>query len=340
VRILIVAVLALFAHVGIAGPATANPTKGTAAGSAWEKLPDAELMRRLDDTAALGARWIRFDVPWTDVQAGGPSLWDWRGPDRLIPLILERGMKPLPILDTTPAWARPHAIDHFWTPPVDVPAYARFVAKFLERYPAVEAIEVWNEPNIRIFWRSGPDARGYGLMLEAAYQAVKAARPSVKVISAGLAPAATRGGDISPADFVKALYSSGYNRFFDVLGFHPYTFPALPGETQSWNTWHQMVSSIRPTMEAAGDTGKPIWITEFGVPTNGPSGSHGSEADQVRQMQEAYRLAATHSWLEVLLWYSYKDLNSTDASDIENHFGVVRSDWSRKPAYETFKNLP
>src|SRR3954452_20548495 len=102
-----------------AGPRSSTPpietaAKGIAAGWGWDILADAELDRRLDECARLGARWIRFDVPWADIQANGADSWNWHRSDSIIPGVVARGMKPLPILDTTPSWARPAPTDSYW----------------------------------------------------------------------------------------------------------------------------------------------------------------------------------------------------------------------------------
>jgi hypothetical protein len=39
-----------------------------------------------------------------------------------------------------------------------------------------------------------------------------------------------------------------------------------------------------------------------------------------------------------MFWYSYID-QGTSTSDRENFFGILRADWSKKPAYTTLKTL-
>jgi exo-beta-1,3-glucanase (GH17 family) len=227
------------------------------------------------------------------------------------------------------------------TPPSNPSTYASFVSEFVKRYPDVDTIEIWNEPNLVFFWRSGPNATQYGQLLQGAYQAVNTVRASITVVSGGLAPAATTDGNISAYDFVSTLYAGGYNAFFEALGMHPYTYPnALPGETQPWNGWYQMVTQVRPTMQTYGDSVKKIWITEFGAPTGGTPGTYLTEQQQVQQMQSAYSNAQSYSWAGPLLWYSFKDFDTSDKTDRENHFGIVNSNWTKKPAFDTFRQLP
>ena len=64
-------------------------------------------------------------------------------------------------------------------------AWARFVQRTAERYPQVLHWEIWNEPDMDIYW--GGSVEDYFHLLKAGYLAVKAANPDARVIAAGLA---------------------------------------------------------------------------------------------------------------------------------------------------------
>lgn len=315
--------------------------KGLAMGCCGlDGLDDAELGSRLRGMRALGTAWVRFDVMWASVQAGGSSSWEWAKYDRLVTAIMAHGMKPLLILDTTPPWARP-AGTSYWHPPANPAQFGRFAGACAKRYGAmgVHHYEIWNEPNIPTFWRAGPNAREYGRLLKAAYASIKANDPAAFVVSGGLSPAVTDGSSISPVDFLSALYADGLKPYFDAVGHHPYCAPVLPSEYRHWSAWSQMYrtqNNLRGVMSANDDAAKTIWMTEFGAPTNGPaSGRPVSEAKQARIVAEAYRLAASYPWAGPLFLYSYKD-RGTDPGDRENFYGIRRADGSRKQAYDAF----
>src|SRR5690606_25588412 len=71
----------------------------------------------------------------------------------------------------------------------------------------VDAIEVHNEPNLAMEWPHGPNAWEYTQMLRVAYTAIKAADPSIIVVSGGLAPTITTQdrGAISDLDFAEEM---------------------------------------------------------------------------------------------------------------------------------------
>src|SRR5438128_12551629 len=93
--------------------------------------------------------------------------------------------------------------------------------------------------------------------------------------------------------------------------------------------------SLRSVMVANGDGNKKIWMTEFGAPTNGPSGSSVSEPAQAAMLTKAYSLAGSYSWAGPLMWFSLRD-QGTDTFTIENFFGMVRYDFSAKPSYSAY----
>lgn len=96
-----------------------------------------------------------------------------------------------------------------------------------------------------------------------------------------------------------------------------------------------------------GDGAKKIWATESGAPTAnnvgtctaGPNVSV-SEATQAQYVKDYFK-----GWTEdfgsftgPLIWFQIRD-NGTDPGYYDDHFGLVRRDFSEKPAYQMFKQL-
>jgi hypothetical protein len=186
----------------------------------------------------------------------------------------------------------------------------------------VGIFEIWNEPNNAIFWQPKPNPAAYTADLVAAYAAIKRVDPSAFVISGGLAPEPNDGTNISAIDFLKAMYADGAKGHFDALGFHPYSFPALPDTYEQWSAWSQMAQtdpSIRSVMTSNGDSGKSIWITEFGAPSSGPGGI--GQAAQANQLTQAIAFAKKTSWIGALYIYSWQD----DGTDPDQRPGLVRT---------------
>lgn len=314
---------------------------GLSVGNAFPYLSDAQLNSYLDDIASLGVTWLRFDISWNDVQYENADIYDWTPSDRVVTAARARGLKLLPILLYTPAWARdPSCPRKEHCAPVDQKLFAEFAARAAERYArqGVHHWEIWNEPNVGA-WQPRNNLEGYAEMLVLTSRAIKAANPSAIIVTGGLAPAETRGTDISPLDFLEGLYARGAGKHFDAVGHHPYTYPVTATHIESWNAWLQMAKtqrSLRSIMTANGDGGKKIWSTEYGAPTGGPE--HVSEELQALILSDALKVHATQPWSGPFFWYSYIDAGSTTETN-ENFFGLRRFDNSKKPSYEKLKDL-
>lgn len=287
--------------------------------------------RAYNVAARAGATWLRVDFPWADIEPTQGN-WQWDKFDAIMDDAEARGIQILPILDYGSAYG-----GHDKLVSDDLEGWLAYVRAVLTRYRGrLPAVEVWNEENITsgdwVFW-SGTTAQ-YVTMLRATYNAVKAIDPSVKVVLGGLA------GDCE--SYVSDLYSNGAKGCFDVMAIHPYIGTHSPDE--EWKTGsifnrrsHSLslyISRVRSIMNANGDNGLPIWITEHGwsTQTAGTSGSAGvSEADQAAYLAKSMEIAAAHGVEKYFIYnlVAYED----DLSYAEHCFGIIHRDYTAKPAF-------
>ena len=167
-------------------------------------------------------------------------------------------------------------------------------------------------------------------------------------MSGGLSPAASILGNIDPRSFLSGLCSGGALSSISGVGFHPYSYPVMPSYAADWNAWNQMAgtqTSLRSILAACGFASLPIYITEYGAPTNGPGigasltnlhlgelPDHVDEATQAAMATESVHLAKADPRLVALFWYSNTDRGVAPTTN-ENFFGLRRNDGSAKPAY-------
>jgi hypothetical protein len=317
--------------------------KGLALGGAIQNESAAELARDFDSIGTTRSRWVRFDINWYLIQRAGPSSYDWAPFDRVVAAANARGLHVLGTILYTPPWARPAGTGAS-TPPARLGDYVSFAHSAAAHFAAmgVHAYEIWNEPNIGRFWQPKPDAARYAELLKAVAPAIRSADSQAFIVTAGLSPAPDSGGNIAPVTFLKQVYANGGRTSFDAVGDHPYCAPAYPGDAVWWSAWHQMTgadTSLRTVMAANGDAGKQIWATEFGAPTNGPDGSYVPEAVQAKMLTRAYELFRSYQWAGPLFWYAARD-QGTDASTREDFYGLLRHDFSAKPAFDAYRALP
>ncbi|GAA1457396.1 hypothetical protein GCM10009619_10620 [Williamsia maris] len=188
----------------------------------------------------------------------------------------------------------------------------------LRRYPAVTAIEVGNEPNLI----PGFSAPSYMRYLIAVRAAVKSVNPSVSVGSAGLA-----NGGADAGAYLRSMYDHGLAANSDWVGVHPYTYPALP---RAAFTGGGLLPSSRAIMVRAGDSGKKLWLTEFGAST-GITPDSVSRDVQARTYSDALGYLAQQSWCGTVFAYEPFD-QGAGVGPREGFFGVWDQFGNPKPA--------
>ncbi|MEB4210077.1 cellulase family glycosylhydrolase [Mycobacterium sp. 94-17] len=323
---------------------------GISFGNTLPSMTDDELAVALDDVVETGARWIRFDMPWIDIQPTSAQRYVWGPFDRIIAQAQRRKIGVLPIISYTPPWARTAGCSSMFCAPRDPAEFAAFAGAAAKRYSPRGAHywEVWNEPNYSHFWQPSPDPAAYTRLLKAASATIRQADPHAFVVMGGLGTAETGvAGNISISDFLSAPAESPL-RLVDALAVHPYTYPN-PASRGPWADPSLPDDSglpyLRRVLAKAGTPHLPIWITEYGAPTGGAGPAWGgsddslaAEPDHVTEVQQAVlakdaiATARSEPMIGSLFWYTYRDVASP-ADSVESHFGITRVDGSKKPVF-------
>lgn len=328
---------------------------GVSFGDRLRTASDDELNRALDDVVSLYASWIRVDLSWNALEPR-EGVTDWAGTDRLMDAAAARGIEVLGVIGYTPAWAREPSCDSgFNCPPASTAAFASFAGRVAERYRdrGLRTFEVWNEPNLPLFWAS-PNPAVYRDLLVTTAASIRAASPASRILFGGLSNHNPQPGTIEPAAFLAAVCAAGPCPVNGVA-FHPYTTPRLASDVSAPVTgWARMTlsgsqPSLHQVMTDAGLTDARIWITEYGAPTGGNGREAVSAADPgsnpVDHVSEAVQAQIVASGIEQsylqrdlvggFFVYTWRDLDYYH--DREDHFGLVRLDGSRKPAFDAFR---
>ena len=206
-------------------------------------------------SAELGARSIRVDLALTAVFTADGSE-DWRGVDEVMALARGYGLRPVGVLLATPWFiaacgAEPYS---YTCPPSDLEAWKRMVSKIVAHTRGViDTFEILNEPDGR--WAFTGSTSDYAKLLRAGHDATKAANPHAQVAIAGTMGLASRPWLAQ----VFAQAGPHPERLYDIVNVHVRaSLRQLPETLRAW----------RRFFAAHGASGKPLWITEFGYPSD------------------------------------------------------------------------
>ena len=198
-----------------------------------------------------GIRWARTDFDWW---GGEPrkGQWNYSHLDVLRDKARKEGIRILPILGYTVAWATPA-----WKHP---DAWLAYVRKTVERYKNdFRYWEIYNEPNTP-FWKDKISAKAYAELLKKTSREIKAIDPALKVVLGGVSGV--------PIPYLEELFQAGGADAFDVMNIHPYQWNALPEENLP------LYRNLKMMMRKYGADRKPVWITEIGWSTARPPELH------------------------------------------------------------------
>ncbi len=334
-------------------PAPTAPRFGMSYGERLSRMSQADLDAALDDAVALGLGWVRADLSWTTIQGGGATSWNWSGFDRVVLAADARGLQVLPILAYTPAWARDSGCTRFSCPPRDPAQFAAFAAAAVDRYSpyGVHTWEVWNEPNLNQFWPS-PDAARYATLLSTTSAAIKKGDPRATVLFGGLAALENSPPSIGPRQFLDAVCRAGACTSADALSYHPYTYPYPASYVADFSAWSKMSTtsiSLRSILAGFGLGTMPIWVTEYGAPTDGDgtavdgtwasltsTSTHVTEDWQATIARDAVEMADADPSVQSFFWYTNQDLAATTRR--EASFGLRHLDGTAKPSWQAFRD--
>lgn len=317
--------LGLLAVLVIPATASAAETGLNINGGAASGTP--ENFAQLSDT---GSKWARHFFYWDD------GLME--SYDDIVAQEDARGVKTVFVVAAASRQA-----------PADPQAYADFIGRMAKRWKGrLEAIEIWNEQDESQFWIGGPNPAKYVDLLQRSYTAAKAADPNVKIV---FGP--TVGNNYG---FLEQAYAAGAKGYFDVMASHTDT-ACLVNSPMDYYRDPAMGDRIgrfvflgyrelRATMLANGDD-KPIWLTEIGWSAAQQTCDSGqwagqkpagvSEAQQAQFMREAYQCLAEDPYVQVAMWFNNRDLSGD--GKMNNMYGLLRFDGSRRPAYDTFRQI-
>ena len=306
----------------------------------------------LDQQARVGIGLTRQPFYWFSMEReAAPRAYDFSYYDEYVGQTAARGIRVMPVLIDPPAFrssAPARGRKRGVYPPRSFGEMGRWAAALVRRYgpkgtlwserPAlrkvpIRAWQVWNEPNLPVFWASGPSPVQYTRMLRAVSSAIKGVDRGAEIVSAGL-PNSRLG--IPFSRFLTGMYRAGAASGFDTLAIHPYA--------RTDRGVVAAVAAARRLMNAWRDRRAAIWVTEMGWATGGPRSSFRvSEREQGRLIRSTLLgLAKARRGLRLrgAVYFNWKDSRPTKGNpDFFGYYtGLLRRDGRRKLGFEAFRS--
>jgi beta-xylosidase len=292
----------------------------------------AQYRKQISAYQKLGLEWVRVDLHWDRLEPQ-ENTYQLSSLDELDKTLTASKLKSVfymvgsaPFITKAPVGA-PYQDQY---PPKDPQVYATRMAMLAQRYPNIDAWQVWNEQNLPNNWRPQVDANGYGQLLLATHQALDKAAPGKLQVMGGMAyysQMPTHGGAL----MFEALGKVGVQSLGMVAAYHPYSVTPEtdePGKNEVLLRGKQ----LNDMLHNAGL--KNVWATEWGWSSYaGPKemqaliGVDGQADYTLRRLA----LMSAQDYQRIFL-FALSDLDER-ASARDQHYGLLDLDGEPKPVY-------
>ncbi|MCQ4297524.1 hypothetical protein NAU58_18250 [Pseudomonas stutzeri] len=199
--------------------------------------------------------------------------------------------------------------------------YVEFITDELKGQVAY--YEIWNEWDVE-----NPHdpkfTQDYARLIADASGIIRQRAPNAKVLAGAVTTQGIESG------FALRLLENGLMQSVDGLSLHPYVHCRgwRRNTPEAWIDW--MTEADKQLTRAAGRP-VPLYLTEMSWPSH--QGACGiDETLQAAYLARAYFLAKTLPSIKGMWWYDFRN-DGTDKTEREHNFGLVRQDFTLKPAY-------
>lgn len=246
-----------------------------------------------------------------------------------------------------------HGPDRGFTPPPDLSTFTSAAQTLVERYGpkgtlwtgpnrklrkyAVRNWQIWNEPNLPVYWQPKPDPKAYMQMVKATGAAIRHVDKGAQILSAGI-PNSVLSKPRNYKQYLTAFLKDGGWRYVNAVGVHAYA--------PTTKAFQKVLTTYRKLLNAHHGRKLKLWITEVGWADKAPNkskfvvGSKG-QANRIRGAWKLLHKIWPKDKIAGVMYFEWKDLrgatkNDPNARNWGYHTGLLRTNGKRKPAYKAF----
>lgn len=298
----------------------------------------------------LGVGVIRQTFDWSQIERS-PGNFDLGYHDEFVATAAAHGMRILPILFNPPHFQLGRTSGRASCAPRSYDTFARYAQVLVARYGPngslwaerpylgklpITSWQIWNEPNLGIYWCNRSSARQYVRMLRAVGGAIKRVDRKAEIVTAGLPPSKLSSA-IPIERYIAQMYRAGGRKAFDTMAINSYAKDRRDLRT--------LLRGIRRQMNRRGHKRARIWITELGWGDVGPAhrfivGAEGQASRISSSFSEITRLRRKLR-LRGVVYYTWRDAPPYPPlyRDMWGlHTGLLDANANPKPAYFAFRD--
>jgi hypothetical protein len=276
----------------------------------WSIPPRATYAEDMALHRRVGSQIIRVALVWGHIERVR-NRFAWQGSDPLYCAAIAAGLRPLFVLNSSPAWAVADPLKCTASPcrHPPKPAYdyefQQFATAAAIRYPQA-LFEVWNEPNLKLFWGSAPSPGRYVQLLRVAYRGVKNGTPAAPVLGGALSNNQNDLADkMSVRTFLRSMYAAGAAGHMDAVSFHPAPVFPDPSREVATRTFEQ----VQGVLQEFGEGGRRHLVaSELGASTTETGLERFTEAQQSASLRSVYDLADSQDNVDAIVVHTLIDL--------------------------------
>ncbi|MGQ9504948.1 MAG: GH39 family glycosyl hydrolase [Thermogutta sp.] len=288
----------------------------------------------------LGVKWARLQTGWARTEET-PGVYNFGWLDEVVDAVIAERVTPWFNVGYGNRLYTPEAPDVSavgWIPIYNADAqkaWLRYVRALVDHFRnRVKHWEIWNEPNIKGFWKPGdPSPELYTEFVVQTAKIIREIIPDATIIGGALAG--------MPTDYLQKLLACGLARHVDKISFHPYRPIPEAGYRETLEKWRQLIRT-------QGNDRVQLWQGENGCPSQpGSTGALGNiDWNEIAQSKWLLRrvLFDRVLGLELTSYFHMVDLVGYNwgqgPSDKTNFKGLLRgTDYSPKPSYFAYQRI-
>lgn len=274
----------------------------------------------IEFTDKSGITLIREGVEWQNIETS-KGVYDFTRMDTLINACRDKNIEPIILLAYSHTLYGAASLKHGPSTKEQMDAFAAWAAAIAARYPDVKYFEVYNEPNLDMFWTPYETSHmDYSALLKITSGEIKKVNPDAVIVG---------GADTQETGtYIGRLYTErNVYPYLDAASFHPYYF--LNGERVDDGYDKKLKYYTNRSLVAGGF--KEQIITEVGWSTLNHATAGSDEDKQATELLKQYVVADAEGIRRNAI-FSFLD-GGFNKNDKEHNFGVITADGKPKKAY-------